>query len=375
MKRYAVVISAIIICVLLIIWQWPWISCNIEALKLILLAIGGLLLGWRGYSAHKQADTALKSHTADNYIKAIGQLGELHGKNPNNIIGLGGVYALEKIARNNADYHSQIMEVFCRTIRGITIEVKNKIYLAVDGIIDNFTGKINPDISDAYAILGGRISPLISEIHTTKGKIDPKNMPIIEPIRTDIQAMLMVIGRRDTSFDKNGDDLYVVNLRSSFLPWAHLPGAVFEKADLREINFEHSNFNNADLRNAKFNNAILCHANFLQAKLGGAILFSADLTKAVFFQTCLREANFTDAILCHANFKLADLTGAFFHGANLYKTDFENAKLQGANLDSALNLNASQINQAIINKETILPDNIEVEFRKDLPKGFICKDI
>ena len=99
------------------------------------------------------------------------------------------------------------------------------------------------------------------------------------------------------------------------------------------INLSQSLLREADLR----------HATLIDADLSGATLAGADLSGAR-----MRNANLRNANLSQVRFDGADLEGAQFAGANL----------SGADLGSARNLSASQIEAALGDAKTLLPQQL-----------------
>jgi len=264
---------------------FKWLFANHEELRnlgLLLAAIIGLpLLIWRGVSldrsskaaqkqaenAQMQAENVSKSHVADTYTRAIEQLGAVDSKGePNLELRLGGLYALEKIAKANEDYHPQIMEVLCAYVR---MHCQNDF---------------DPEEDD-------------SEQH-------------FEPLGIDIHACLTVIGRREVSFDKIPLDLIGVQLIG------------------------------ANLRNGSF--------------------VKADLTKANLSKTDLTEANFSQADFLGANLSEAILIRAKFNGTDLKFANLREAHFNKADLSGAKNLTCKQIKSANIDRQTILPDYINI---------------
>ncbi|OUL24286.1 pentapeptide repeat-containing protein [Nostoc sp. 106C] len=55
----------------------------------------------------------------------------------------------------------------------------------------------------------------------------------------------------------------------------------------------------------------------------------------------------------------ADLQGASFKGANVQKANFDGANLQGSDLTTAKNLTLQQIESAIGDRTTRLPDDMQ----------------
>ena len=145
----------------------------------------GLYLGWRRVRA------AEEGQITERFTKAIEQLGHKEMA-----IRLGGIYALERIARDSEKDHGPIMEV-------LTADVRKK---------------------------------------APRREQDIKEAP--DPPPTDIQAILTVIGRRETTGKNRGNDrldltgtqLAVANLRDANLDEADLDGADLDGATLIDAN-------------------------------------------------------------------------------------------------------------------------------------------
>ncbi|MBW4646011.1 MAG: pentapeptide repeat-containing protein [Goleter apudmare HA4340-LM2] len=118
---------------------------------------------------------------------------------------------------------------------------------------------------------------------------ESKSQPL-PTIRTDIQAALIVIGRRDAKKDSENEQL---DLSHANIAGANLCGSDLKRANLYQVNLSGAN---------------LCGAN-----LYGAILSAANLKGAN-----LSDANLEQAILCAANLEGANLSGANLDRANLY---------------------------------------------------------
>src|SRR3970040_771361 len=120
----------------------------------------------------------------------------------------------------------------------------------------------------------------------------------------------------------------------------------------------------------------LSEANLIRADLGGAYLRETDLTRANLSAADLRESNLSrsdlsGADLGWANLREADLSGADLSRADLseadlWKANIERAKFEGAKLEKAVfvqtnltyvaDLTQEQIDLAIIDKTSQLPD-------------------
>jgi uncharacterized protein YjbI with pentapeptide repeats len=73
----------------------------------------------------------------------------------------------------------------------------------------------------------------------------------------------------------------------------------------------------------------------------------------------IRGANLSNAKLIGTNLSRADLTGAILRGANFLDTNLKGTILNKADLTDAKNLTRKQIDEAIIDETTILPDYLK----------------
>ncbi|MEH2250099.1 pentapeptide repeat-containing protein [Nostoc sp.] len=240
-------------------------------------------------AANKSAEAALKNAEAaqdkqitERFAKAIEQLG-----NEKIETRLGGIYTLERIAKDSKDDHWTIMEVLTAFVR------------------EN--------------------APL--------KKDEEQELP---KIRTDIQAALTVIGRRNSKNEHENQRLNLSNI--------DITGVDLIKANLERADFISSNLEGALLREARLQNA-----EFYDANLRSAVLSEANLQKAYLSGTKLQQANLYKA----------NLQGSFLPGANLHLANLAEANLQGTNLSGAKNLESYQIELAKGDRTTILPENLQ----------------
>jgi len=145
-----------------------------------------------------------EGQVTDRYTKAIEQLGsdKLH-------VRIGGVYALERVARDSARDHPTVMEVLTAFIR--------------------YQSREQWPPPDA----GGR------ERST----------------RPDVQAAVTVVGRRDAKRDKRKINLYNANLTRADLRGANLNGATLRYAILTRADLRDAILVDADLRDAHLRDA------------------------------------------------------------------------------------------------------------------------
>lgn len=149
------------------------------------------------------------------------------------------------------------------------------------------------------------------------------------PPPVDIQAVLTVLGRRDTNQDKVGDRLSLA------------------RTNLKGVN----------LRQADLHGADLSGANLSGADLGSADLGSADLSGAVLIGTDLGGTNLDDADLTDADLRYADLANAELD-ASLTDAKLADADLRGADLGGADGVTSESVRSACLGFGTTLPPGL-----------------
>jgi uncharacterized protein YjbI with pentapeptide repeats len=238
-------------------------------------------------AALQNAKAAQDKQITERFAKAIEQLGSEKVE-----VRLGAIYTLERIAKDSKDDHWTIMEVLTAFVR------ENAPFIKEEEKAENIEQKLK--------------------------------------VRTDIQAALTVIGRRNCKTEQENQrlDLNNIDIRGVDLTKANL-----ERADLILSNLEGAILREASLPNAYFNTA----------KLGYVVFSEADLQKV----------DLSGAELQQANFYRANLQRSFLQGANFYMANLCEANLQGANLKNAKNLDQYQINSAKGDRTTILPENLQ----------------
>ena len=262
--------------------------------------------------ALKTVRVAEEGHITDRFTQAIAQLGDKEMA-----IRLGGIYALERIAKDSEKDHGPIMEVLTAYVRENAPSQGEYAEKAAD--------RPTTDIQAILTVFGRR-------------KTTGPNRRI-----GGGSAEGGVPGRWQTSGKGRGPDSLDLN-------HTHLAGADLTTADLTT-----ADLNEATLVGAKLAGAILCMAELEGADLRGATLVGADLSMAELEGADLRDADLRDADL-----RMADLTEADLSGAKLDTAELILAKLTGAK-----NLTAEQVRSAKNWRETRLPDSLDS--LKDLP--------
>jgi Pentapeptide repeats (8 copies) len=152
-----------------------------------------------------------------------------------------------------------------------------------------------------------------------------------EPPHEDIQAILKVIGRREA---RSGFPIDAVDLSMTNLQMADLEDAQLELADLF----------GAQLQGAQLERADLERADLERAHLEGAILSGVHLEGAILSGVHVRPS-FGGEL---------DIEGADLEGAELRE-----AHLEGTDLHGVIGLTQEQLNSAIGDDKTILPEGLK----------------
>jgi uncharacterized protein YjbI with pentapeptide repeats len=272
--------------------------------------MAGLLFTWANLkmvqeTATRSQETAMKAlemaregQITDRFTKAIAHLGE---QGPEKLaVRLGGIYALERIARDSERDHWPIMEVLTAYVR------------------EHAPWPPKPS----------------KEAHLSKSDQLPQEEPPAMPNQprpwppADVQAIMTVLGRRTQTYgngEKQRLNLTYTHLRGADLSDAQLQGAVLVGAQLQGAVLGRAQLEKADLTDAQLQGAFLW-----DARLQGAVLGGAQLQGAV-----LRNARLQGAVLTDARLQGADLGGAQLQGAVLSDARLQDAFLWDAQLQGA----------------------------------------
>jgi uncharacterized protein YjbI with pentapeptide repeats len=293
------------------------INAQTDVYNLLFQGVGALILGGLTYTGwhylrrtdgqFQQTDRRL---ITDRFSQAISHLASDKME-----IRLGGIYTLERIAQESAAESWLTIEVLTAFVRERSTTREAALNPPIAG---------SPPTSSQdrpLTIVGG------SEVAASRKRPPPSKVP------TDIQAVMTILGRRDTSKDRPDR---IIELRESNLRDADLNGIELWGADLWKVN----------LREAQLWQAKLAGASLGRANLREASLWQADLEGAYLWKANLEGANLTEANLAQAN-----LDGSNLKGANLQQTNLINADLR-----NAIGLTRQQLSYAICDETTQLPD-------------------
>lgn len=222
-----------------------------------------LQIGEQREQLQLQMGIAREGQLTERFTRAVDQLG-----NDKPDVRLGGIYALEQIAKSSRPHRRAIFEVLT-----------------------------------AFVQVHARWPPLPSEqpaendredMQPTK-ETDPKELQELRRWAPDVQAAMTVLGRRTVESDDDHLNLQAVDLR---------------RASLRKADLQHANLRNGCLQRIAFEDAKLQGVSLFETRLEGADLQNANLSHAT-----LRNAHLQHANVRGADLRDADLTGAHFQGA------------------------------------------------------------
>jgi uncharacterized protein YjbI with pentapeptide repeats len=227
----------------------------------LLRAVGGLMVVLGAVLTWRQLQISRTGQLTDAFASAITHLGDQDEN-----VWLGGIYALERIARTSEADRQAIAEVLCLFVRNRAV-----------------SGRRETDVNVALLVLGRRTgtTPLVLDrIQVPDVRLRFARLPGADLHFANLR------GARLFGADLTGADLTGVTLRG-----AVLVDAVLHQADLRDADLAGAHASNVDLRaadlskadlsNARLDGARLDHADLRGADLTGADLTDADLTGVV----------------------------------------------------------------------------------------------
>jgi Pentapeptide repeats (8 copies) len=241
---------------------------------------------------------------AELFTRAIDQLGD-----DKLDVQLGGIYALERIARDSEPDRATISRILAAFVR-------------------------------THAPLPQR-SPSGQTIQPTESNEAPPRW--LRDRAPAIEAALAVLIRRPEPRDEQGIHLPLTDLRGAYLVDARLSGALFRYSNLAgsvmdRVHLERGELQEIDLSRARMTGAHLGKARLQNATLERTFLVDADLREANLSAANLRtaylgRAKLDAADLREADFSIADLRDASLRHADLRGVDFSGARLEGADLN------------------------------------------
>lgn len=249
-----------------------------------LIAVAGAELTRRSYKLSRSAQIT------ERFSRAVDHIGSEQVD-----VQVGGIFALERIAKDSRIDHQAVIELLTEFVR-----------------LNAYRESVRGD--------SGEDEPVTDLAYDDE---EIRELLIFErpPERGAVQAAMTVVARREQRNDRNRR----LDLRSSDLSRLDLHEAKLAHAKLYRTTLERAWLSEADLQNASLTDCCLDDVAFWKARLGHVRLQ----------RSSMRRAWLEGAQLAHAQMQKCDLRGADFRNADLTGARLDTADLRGANLTGA----------------------------------------
>ncbi|TDV46289.1 pentapeptide repeat-containing protein [Actinophytocola oryzae] len=221
----------------------------------VLQAVGGLVVVIGAALTWRQVQVSRAGQVTDAFAGAITHLGD-----PEESVRLGGIYALERIARTSRADRQAVDEVLCLFVKRRAV-----------------TGQRETDVNVALLVLGrraGRTPLVLDRVQAPDVRLRFARLAGTDLHFADLSSAVLF------GADLAGADMSGVNLRAATLIDASLHQADLRDADLAGVLASNVDLRAADLSRADLTGAHLDRARLEQADLRGALLTGAELDGA-----------------------------------------------------------------------------------------------
>jgi uncharacterized protein YjbI with pentapeptide repeats len=273
----------------------------------LLQGIGGLLLVFGAIATWRQIKLTQEGQITERFSRAIDQLGHAEVS-----VRMGGIYALERIARDSRVDETTIAEVLSSYVRSHSRLPKVQS--------ESARKPLDPEVQP--------IGP--PEGPSSWGKREKPRKP-----GADIQAAILALGRtlRNVPVDLTGSNLAGINFRALSLQDANFINADLRNETLFKADLQRAAFLGCDLRQVNANGADLREAKLAGANLEKAVFFGADLRQAFFYGSNMRGAVLGIPTSAKPGI---DAQPAKMSGANLTAANLEGSNLRGVDLRNTI---------------------------------------
>ena len=203
----------------------------------------------------------------ERFTRAVDQLG--HSKLD---VRLGGLYSLERIAKDSEADRPAIYEILTAYVRG--------------------HAPWPPQRGTTHEVADAILGDLASQPDRPASDLPLEDLPLLEIRAADVQAVLTILGRRPRCAGDRPLDLARTDLRGADLEGAHL-----EKAYLRGVHLERARLDGVHLEEADLVGAHLEQASFISVDYERPGLGGAHLTGALLIDVNLDGARLTEGTL------------------------------------------------------------------------------
>lgn len=265
----------------------------------------------------------------DRYMQAVGQTGH-----PSVDVRVGGIHLLERIAKDHPEgYAETIYEVLVSSLREHT--------------------RPNPATAMIVAELAAA--------HARKERLD-EDLPDIDPVGSDVEAVLLVLARNRVLFDTHverlrpgagqgtGAHLVGLNLSGSWLRGAVLDNATLTDVALTDARLVGTSFSGSRLASCSFAGASVLDSvfdaghldscGFAWSTINGSSFDNAQIDNCYFGDSTIVRTRFNSAKLSNIRFVFAKMSEATFEGTTIAEADFEKSQVDNSRFDNMTMANA-----------------------------------
>lgn len=291
--------------------------------------LAGLIFAWQQLgSTTRSVQLSEQGQLTDRFTSAIGQLAS-----EDLPVRLGGIYALEQIARDNPRDYAAAMQVLAAIVRGD------------ENSDDPTAGALPQDVVVAMTVIGRR-TPDQLELQQEQG------IPCLDLSNADVSGLVLQPGANLRALCLGGADL-----SSSNLPRADFTGSVMNGTILRGAQLEGSVLPR-DLVSADMSGAFLAGTQLVGANLTGANLSSALIVCSSNPAVDPSCASLRDARLFGTDLSGATFIGAKLGGANVSRANLDLASFTETDLSTVDGMTAEQLAGAFVSPGTALPPSL-----------------
>jgi uncharacterized protein YjbI with pentapeptide repeats len=349
----------------------------------LLQGIGGLLVllgaGIGATVGLRQLALNREGQITERFTRAIDQL----GSDRTTEVRIGGIYALERIARDSEPDRGPIIEVLSAYLHQHAPQPDTPwCAISEDGGHDPPQAIPSSDVQAVLTVMrrrepiaGGWTDPALD---LAKLGLQGADLHGAHLESADLNSTHMEGGNLEGAHLKGANlidvrlhwaKLNAADLRGAILLGARLPRSKIERAQLQDARLDGANLRHAKLRHARassgeFRGAYLEYADLADVDLEAADLRGAHLEGALLWRANLRLANLAKAELRGAELDDADLGNSFLQAAELDQATLRNANLEGANLtqarlQDAIGLDRAKLAGAIADQKTTWPEGFD----------------
>lgn len=274
----------------------------------------GAYFAWKRVAAtERNIEVLEEGQITERFTRAIEHIGS--GKTE---IRLGGIYALERIAKDSGKDHWTIMEI------------------------------------------------LTAYLRENSPREDDDETGVDDYLPIEIRAILEIIHWRNFTYE---DDNKVLDFSGSKLQYANFEGTMLRNAYFVDSNVWMGKFSGANLKGSSYLFSNLNYANFSQSNLSETIFVNATLVNATLKGTVASDAQFAEADFTNAKCQMIDLKGTVLTDAKMDGTDFREADFRGAK-----GLSVNQFSDSKTLYHAKFDDELYEELKEKFPWLFIEPD-